>query len=182
MKNLFKSLSIANVALLVLVVVWGHFLYLGGDGGPGASFDVLAAIVAVFCALVHSIVYTYFIASGRFVESAIEEHGFADREVFCQVRRNKRIAFRYAFLAMCATMIGLFCHFAAAGPALDNNGLSGWWVALASYIAVVVNVGVIRPEWKQIIATSVITAEILADVARPIRSIADPGDGNGSAD
>ncbi len=63
MKRLFLQLTIANLTLLFGVTIWGHI----PSATPGAmsGFDVLAVVVTIFAALVHSVVYTYFIATAK---------------------------------------------------------------------------------------------------------------------
>ncbi|MFG0331345.1 MAG: hypothetical protein ACF8PN_15770 [Phycisphaerales bacterium] len=163
MKALFRNLATALVTLLLIVTVWGHFVP-RDEADALTAFDVLAVIVTVFGILVHSIVYTYFIASGKFAQTAIEEHGYPDPEAERRIKRNKIQAFRYAFIGMIGLMLAVSLYFAAS-PVRGDDAIRPLWAAFGAYAAILINLWAIGKEWKFIVANSVITSEITESVA-----------------
>ncbi len=158
MKRLFLQLTLANFLLLAIVTLWGLFL---PPASPGMKqFDVLVVLAALFCLTVHSIVYTYFIASGKFVQSAIEEHGYADRNALALNKAYKLKAFRYGFLAILVTAGAMMLHFLSAQPH-GEGGLWRGWAAIGAGLAFLMNIHAARIEWKYICANSVLSDEIL---------------------
>jgi len=154
MKRFFIQLTNANMLLLLTVTVWGHF------ADPNSSFPVLVGFTAVFTALIHSIIYTYFIATGKFVERAIEEHGYPRTEAMDQAKSNKMKAFRYGFLAIMVTMGAAFCYYWSS-PVRQDLAIWRGWAAIASYLAILMNLYAAKIEWKYISANGVITDDIL---------------------
>ncbi len=170
MKRLFLQLTFANSMLLIGVTIWGHFLSAEPDAMSG--FDVLAVLVTIFTALVHSVVYTYFIATAKFVERAVEEHGYAHALSVDDAKANKRKAFRYGFLAMLGVMIACFFYFWSS-PVRQELAIGRGWAAIASYLAILMNLYAAKIEWKYIVANCVITDDILATISEPLEIEAD---------
>jgi len=154
MKRFFIQLTNANMLLLVIVTVWGHF------ADPTTSFPVLVGFTAVFTALVHSIIYTYFIAAGKFVERAIEEHGYPKTDAVKVAKSNKMQSFRYGFMAIMFTMGAAFCYYWSS-PVRQETAIWAGWAAIASYLAILMNLYAAKIEWKYIVANGVITDDIL---------------------
>lgn len=158
MKRLFLQLTLANFLLLAIVTVWG--LFLPAPSPWMKQFDVLVVLASLFCLTVHSIVYTYFIASGKFVQSAIEEHGYADRNALALNKSYKLKSFRYGFMAILVTAGAMMLHFLTAAPAADG-GLWRGWAAVGAGLALLMNIHAARIEWKYVCANSVLSDEIL---------------------
>ena len=163
MKKLFIQLTLANLTLLLLVTIWGHFI--SSEQASKSAFDVLVGIVAVFTAFIHSVIYTYFIATAKFVERAVEEHGYSKPDAINQAKSNKRKSFRYAFLAMFITMTAAFLTY--WGSRAIRHDLAIWrgWPPIASYLAILTNIYAAKIEWKYILANGVITDDILNTVS-----------------
>ena len=158
MKQLFLQLTLANLLMLALVIGWGHVIAL--DSPWMKQFDVLVAFAALFTLTVHSIIYTYFIASGKFVQSAIEEHGYPDLNARALNRMYKLKSFRYGFMAIMVTAGAMMLHF-LSGHSAGEGGLWRGWAAIGAYLAVLMNVHAARIEWKYVCANSVLSDEIL---------------------
>lgn len=175
MKNLFIQLSVANMLLLLIVAGWGHMR--GGE--TDAGFETLVIITTVFTALVHSIVYTYFIAASKFVQSAVEDHGYPHVAAIDQSKTNKRKAFRYAFMAMMAVMIAAFLYFAGS-PVRQDAAISRAWASIGVFFAILMNAYGIRKEWEYLKANLVLSDDILSVVTElrdqhpPVDPIAAP--------
>ncbi len=163
MKNLFLNLTSANILLLTIVVAWGVVRGFGDDAATSPSFDVLVVLTAVWTALVHSIFYTYFIAATRFVERAVEDHGYSDPQATDRAKRNKRVAFRYGFMAIVATVTAASLHFMAS-PVRQELAISAWWALGAAAVAVVFNLYGARKEWECLEDNLVLSDAILNEV------------------
>ena len=165
MKRLFLQLTMANLALLLGVTVWGHFLSTEPDAM--SRFDILAVLVTIFCALIHSVIYTYFIATCKFVERAVEEHGYEPATAKEETKKNKLRSFRYAFLAMFSVMIACFLYFWSS-PVRQEFAIARGWATIAGYLAIILNIYAAKIEWKYIVANGVITDDILAQISEPL--------------
>lgn len=161
MKQFFLQITTANIALLLIVTIAGHVVTMTET--MRGRFEILTAVIAIFCALVHSVIYTYFIAATKFVERAIDEHGYEDQEAVSRAKTNKRQAFRWAFLAMLATMIAAFVFYWSS-PVRDEHAIGRGWSALAAYLAILMNLVAAKNQWKYVVANGVLTDEILACV------------------
>lgn len=158
MKRLLLQLTVSNLLLLAVVIVWGHFIT--RDSSWSRQFDVLVGMAGLFSLTVHSIIYTYFIASGKFVQSAIEEHGYHDATARQRAKSYKLKAFRYGFIAIVSTSVAMMLHFwsgASAGDAAIWRG----WAAISAWLALLVSLYAAKVEWKYIGANSVLSDEIL---------------------
>lgn len=158
MKRLLLQLTVSNLLLLTIVIVWGHFL--GRDSSWARQFDVLAGMAGLFSLTVHSIIYTYFIASGKFVQSAIEEHGYTDRSAQQRAKSYKLKAFRYGFMAIVFTTVAMMLHFWSSLSAGEGAIWRGW-AAIGAYLALLMSLYAAKVEWKYIGANSVLSDEIL---------------------
>ncbi|MBL1217573.1 MAG: hypothetical protein D8M59_08765 [Planctomycetes bacterium] len=157
MTSLFRMLASSNLMLLVIVAIGGHLV---DPGGPRrAGFDVLVILATVYCALVHSIVYTYFIAAGKYIQSAMEDHNLGCESHLVRAKANKKMSFRYVLLAILATMTAAFLYY-AGNPVRGDGAISPWWAAAGTYVALAVNIMAIPFEWKYIRANSVLTKEV----------------------
>ncbi len=161
MKRLFLQLTMANLVLLGGVVVWGHFRSAPSEGG--LDFMSLVVIVAIFSSLVHSIFYTYFIATAKFVERAVEEHGYSDTSAPAQAKLNKRKSFNYGFLAILSVIVASSFAFNAS-PVRQELAGTPFWAAVFAYLAVVMNLYAAKIEWKYIVRNCVITDAIFAEI------------------
>lgn len=161
MTSLFRMLTSSNLMLLVVTTIGGHIV---DPGGPRrADFDVLVILATVFAALVHSVVYTYFIAAGKYIESALEDHDVSCEEVLAQAKRNKKKAFRYVLPAILATMTAAFLYY-AGNPVRGDGAISPLWGAIGAYLALAVNMAVVPMEWKYIRSNSVLTLRVTNEV------------------
>jgi len=154
MKRFFIQITNANMLLLLIVTVWGHF------ADARSAFPVLVGFTAVFTALIHSVIYTYFIATGKFVERAIDEHGYGDQSALGRVKKNKMQSFRYGFFAIVFTMGAAFFYFWSS-PVRQDMAIWRGWAAISSYLAILMNLYAAKIEWKYICANCVITDDIL---------------------
>lgn len=158
MKRLLLQLTVSNLLLLAIVIVWGHFLPRGSAWSR--QFDVLVGLAGMFSLTVHSVIYTYFIVSGKFVQSAIEEHGYRDENARKTAKTYKLKAFRYGFIAIMFTSTAMMLHF-WSGDSAGEGAIWRGWAAISAWLALLVSVYAAKVEWNYIGANSVLTDEIL---------------------
>jgi MFS family permease len=156
MVSLFLGLTVANVVGLVAALVLGYVAR-GDEGWRG--YHLLAGVLAaLLCIGVHCVVFTYFIATAKWVRHAVEVKHL-DESLIAPTRSFKVMAFPAALLAMLAV-------FAAAclGAAHDAYGLARAWHHLAALGAVVVNVTAAAVELRAIGRNGRLIDDVLARV------------------
>ncbi len=158
MKRLLLQLTVSNLLLLAIVIVWGHLL--GRGSGWSREFDVIVGLTGLFSLTVHSIIYTYFIVSGKFVQSAIEEHGYRDENAKKLAKTYKLNAFRYGFIAIMFTSTAMMLHF-WSGDSAGQGAIWRGWAGISAWLSLLVSVYAAKIEWKYIGANSVLSDEIL---------------------
>ena len=93
--------------------------------GPHAHLrgvHVLVALTATMCTLaVHSIAYTYFLATGKWAAEVVRVYGLPTW-INDQAKRNKRKAFRFEFWGMSTIAIAAWL-----GAGADAQGLNPLW-------------------------------------------------------
>ena len=140
---LFVGLTLVNLLGLATAGALGYAAKRGYAVGP---WHVLAgAMAAIICVAVHCVVFTYFAATAKWVQHAIQVKRL-DPALAAPTRSFKAQAFPAAVLAMAAT-------FAAAvlGAGADNyRGSWGAWHHTVAIGAFVVNVLVAGVEYRAI--------------------------------
>jgi hypothetical protein len=131
MHRIFLGLAVTDGSLLVASFVLG-LLAAGEPRGPGAVWrgtHILVALLATLMTLlVHSIVYTYFLGTGKWVKEVVRVYQLPEW-IHTQAKKNKRKAFRFEFYSM--ALIGVA---AWLGAAADTRGGSFplWHLGLAA--------------------------------------------------
>jgi hypothetical protein len=150
MVRYFLVLSVTGGSLLAADFVLG-LLAAGNVQGPrGLAHGVhivfsIATVVALLG--IHSIVYTYFVATGKWAKEVVSAYQMPDW-FNAQATKNKRRAFRFVMWSM--TMIALA---AWLGAASDTRGpaYSLWHLGLAA-LALAFNIGSFFVEYAAIVA------------------------------
>ena len=154
---LFLGLTLANILTLC---VTGTLGYLGTTSAPARSWHTLAGALATLVACgVHCVVFTYFIATAKWVQHAVATRNL-DPGFTTPTRSFRRQAFPAALLAMAIT-------FAAAilGAAHDNFMVSRNVHHATAVAAFVVNVLVAIIEYNAIARNGRLIDSVLAAVA-----------------
>jgi len=139
---LFLGLTLAN---LLTLCVTGALGYLGTTSVPARSWHTLAGALATLVACgVHCVVFTYFVATAKWVQHAVATRKL-DPNFVTPTRSFRRQAFPAALAAMAIT-------FAAAilGAARDNFMVSRDVHHLTAVAAFAVNILVAIIEYKAI--------------------------------
>jgi hypothetical protein len=150
MNRHFLVMAVTGGSLLVADFVIG--LFATGDlHGPGAvarGVHVLFSLATVVVLLgIHSIVYTYFVATGKWAKEVVTAYQLPDW-INAQAKKNKRKAFRFIMWSMTAVAVAAWL-----GAAADTRSAAytPWHLAFAAG-AVAFNFGSFFVEYSVIVA------------------------------
>ena len=150
MNRHFLVMAVMGGSLLLADFVIGFFAT-GDLHGPGAvarGVHVLFSLVTVVVLLgIHSIVYTYFIATGKWAKEVVAAYQLPEW-INAQAKKNKRRAFRFIMWSMTAIAVAAWL-----GAAADTRGSSYslWHLGFAA-LAVAFNLGSFVVEYAVIVA------------------------------
>jgi hypothetical protein len=146
----FLVMAVTGGSLLAADFVLGFFAT-GEAHGPGAiarGIHVLFSLITVVTLLgIHSIVYTYFVATGNWAKEVVRVYELPGW-ITMQAKKNKRRAFRFVMWSM--TVIA-----AAAwlGAAVDTRGSAyALWHLFVAAFALAFNLGAFVVEYVVIVA------------------------------
>lgn len=150
MNRHFLVMAVTGASLLVADFVIG--LFATGDlHGPGAvarGVHLLFSLATVVVLLgIHSIVYTYFIATGKWAKEVVSAYQLPDW-INEQAKKNKRRAFRFIIWSMTAIAVAAWL-----GAAADTRSswYTPWHLAFAA-LAVAFNLGSFIVEYGVIVS------------------------------
>ena len=160
MHRIFLSLAVTNGSLLVVTYVLG-LISMGEARGPGVKdtwhtihflFGLLTTLTTL---LVHSIAYTYFLGTGKWVKEVVRVYQMPEW-IEAQAKKNKKKAFRFEFWSM--TLISIA---AWLGGALDGlYSQNATWHLLATSIAIAFNLGAFCVLYIVIVAQARLLLEV----------------------
>ena len=174
MLRYFLVLAVTDGSLLVTTFVMG-LLASGEPRGPHAvlrGVHILVALLATVATLaVHSIAYTYFLATGKWAAEVVRVYRLPDW-VNHQAKKNKRKAFRFEFWGMSAVAVTAWL-----GAAADARGVNPLWHLGVAALAVAFNLGAFAVEYVVIVAQHRLLTEVKvqADKLREARYGPDAG-------
>ena len=141
MLSLFLALTAFNVLCLLLTAALGYAF----GGSTVTQWHALAGVVAtITCCAVHCVVFTYFIATAKWVQHAVTVKQL-DPSLVGPTRSFKMQAFPAALLAMVVTFAAALC-----GAASVSYGVSPGYHHVVAWIAVATNVVVALAEYRAI--------------------------------
>jgi hypothetical protein len=150
MNRHFLVMAVTGASLLVADFVIG--LFANGDlHGPGAvarGVHLLFSFITVIVVLgIHSIVYTYFIATGKWAQEVVAAYQLPDW-INAQAKKNKRRAFRFIMWSMTAIAVAAWL-----GAAADTQSSSyvPWHLGFAA-LAIAFNLGSFIVEYGVIVS------------------------------
>lgn len=159
----FLVLAVADGSLLVATFVLGLFAT-GEPRGPHAvlrGVHVLISLAAVMGTLaVHSIAYTYFLATGKWAAEVVRVYGLPEW-INQQAKKNKRKAFRIEFRAM--TLVAVT---AWLGAAADTQGVHPLWHLGVAAFALAYNIGAFAVEYTIIVTHARLLTEVKTQADR----------------
>jgi hypothetical protein len=166
-------LTLASVSTLLLFIVIGLGLNIGDPKLPAAqplvSWHMILALAGlVFAALVHALVLTYFMGTGRWMEDVskayqLDEHWRAE----CQRLKYRALPLMTLSLLLLLVTIG----FGAAADPASRLGFSGWgglpasqWHLIIALITVAFNFYANTREFQAIERNGQLVSEVVAKV------------------
>ena len=165
MHRIFLGLAVTNGSLLLASFIVG-LISTGEPRGPGVPAPwhlvhfLLGLLTTLATLLVHSIAYTYFLGTGKWVKEVVRVYGMPEW-IEMQAKKNKKKAFRFEFWSM--TLIGIA---AWLGAASDAQGFSPTWHLLASSVALAFNLGAFAAIYAVIVAQARLLLEVKARADR----------------
>jgi hypothetical protein len=163
MLRYFLVLAVADGSLLVTSFVLG-LLATGEPRGPHAvlrGVHLLVALLATLATLaVHSIAYTYFLATGKWAAEVVRVYQLPEW-INDQAKKNKRKAFKFEFRGM-----ALIAIVAWLGAGADTQGLNPLWHLGAASVAVAFNLGAFAAEYAVIVAQVRLMMEVKSQADR----------------
>ena len=146
----FLVLAVLGGSLLTADFVLGFFAAGAGPGPGGVArgVHVLFSLATVVILLgIHSIVYTYFVATGKWAKEVVTVYQLPDW-FNTQAKKNKRRAFRFVMWSMTVIAVAAWM-----GAAADTRGTSysTWHLATAA-LALAFNFGSFVVEYAVIVA------------------------------
>lgn len=164
---LFLGLTVANVTLLAAVFIMG-LSAIDIEGGATAwyAYHVAAGIATGLVAvLTHVVVYTYFMATTKWLAAATDKVGLDEQRFVRPAQRRKSRQFAVMMAVVGVTMLTMF-----AGAGADST-LSPLWPAqvhlVLAMIAIAANVLAALVEYQLINAQGALMDHALAQVNQP---------------
>ena len=149
---LFLGLTLANFACLITTAILGY------AGGASSWHRLAGALAAIVCCGVHCVVFTYFIATGKWIEHAILIKQL-DPAISLPTRTFKAVAFPAALGS-----ITLAIATAIVGAAVDNQYLSAAWHHVLAMLLLGGNLGAAFVEYRAIRDNGLLIDTILARI------------------
>jgi hypothetical protein len=155
---LFLGLSAANLLCLTVTLALGYAVSFAGT--QWATYHQLAGILAtIVCCGVHCVVFTYFIATAKWVQHAIAVKHL-DAGLAAPTRSFKAQAFPAALIAMASVCLAAFVGAASVGYALRPI-----YHHVAALVALGANVIVLLVEHRAIRRNGRLIDDVLARVS-----------------
>jgi NhaP-type Na+/H+ or K+/H+ antiporter len=154
---LFLGLTLVNLLCLGTATALGYMSL--ANAGESKGVHILAgALGTLVCIGVHCVVFTYFIATAKWIQHAVRVKKL-DAALVTPTRSFKRQAFPAALLAMAIVFAT-----AVLGAARDNYGIPRIWHHSFALAALLVNVSVAAIEYRAIVRNGLLVDTILAQI------------------
>jgi len=166
MTRIFTTLAIANAVALALTYGLGWWSRLaGGIADPGTRLYLLHFLFGLFTGvgtlLVHCLIFTYFLGTGRWVREVTLAYQLPDEPLYKRTRDLKREIYPRALTAMLVTIAA-----AASGAGVQ---LAGWHWSIhfgLTTAALLVNLVVFLREYLAVTENAAILDGVLREVDR----------------
>ena len=157
---LFLGLTLVNLLCLGTATALGYMSL--GDAGESKGMHILAgALGTLVCVGVHCVVFTYFIATAKWVQHAVLVKRL-DASLAAPTRSFKMQAFPAALAAM-----SIVFATAVLGAARDNYGIPRVWHHSFAIASLAVNLIVAAIEYRAIARNGRLIDSILARINGP---------------
>lgn len=155
MISLFLGLTAANLVCLIAATTLG---YLFGGTEQGSWHMLSGVLAAITCIAVHSVVYTYFIATAKWVQHAVAVKKL-DPQLVAPTRSFRAQAFPAALLAMATVFVA-----AVFGVRSDAYGARDEWHQVLALASIAINAAVAPVEYRAIARNGRLIDGILARI------------------
>ena len=154
---LFLGLTIANLTALLITIGVGYFAAAGASSARTLHM-VAGLLTALLCVAVHCTVFTYFMATSKWVQHAVTIKKL-DVAYVTPTRSFKAHAFPAALGAMLAVFLT-----AILGAAVDNKMVSAGWHHAFALAAVGVNLLAAVVEYAAISRNGKLIDRLLSEI------------------
>jgi hypothetical protein len=159
MLRYFLVIAVTDGSLLITSFVLG-LMASGESSVPDARWRgvhiLIALLTTVATLAVHSIAYTYFLATGKWAAEVVRVYQLPPW-INDQAKKNKRKAFRFEFYGM--TLVAVT---AWIGAAVHTQGLNPLWHLAVAGVSVAFNLGAFVVEYAVIVAQARLLLEVKA--------------------
>lgn len=160
MHRIFLGLAATNGILLVAAFVLGLLADSERAGGDTShvwhdTHFLLALLTTMTTLLVHSIVFTYFLGTGKWVKEVARVYALPEW-VYLQAIKNKRKAFPFELAGM--MLIGATAWLGAAAD--TRRGFDPTWHLGLAAVALTFNLGAFVVEYAAIVAQARLLIEV----------------------
>jgi hypothetical protein len=175
MTRIFATLATINAILLIASFGLGLEFMMERDAGVtapmanqpisgGFAWHMVSGLVtAVFTLLVHCLIFTYFLGTGRWVKEVARAYQLPDQPYPKLTREFKRRVFPPALFAMLAVIAAVA---SGAGAQTAAESLWGWSHPLLAVVALVINGWAYVIEFRIVSANSGVIDQVMAEVER----------------
>jgi hypothetical protein len=160
MHRIFLGLAVTNGSLLVASYVVG-LISMGELRGPGIKDPwhtihfLLGLFTTLTTLLVQSIVYTYFLGTGKWVKEVVAAYKMPEW-IEAQAKKNKKKAFRFEFY--CMLLISIAAWLGAASD--RSQTFNPIWHLFAASLTMAFNFGAFAVEYVIIVAQARLLLEV----------------------
>jgi hypothetical protein len=175
MHRIFLGLAVTNGSLLLASYVVG-LLAMGETRAQGVPDPwhlvhfLLGLFTLLMTLLVHSIVYTYFLGTYKWVKEVVRVYKMPEW-VEAQAKKNKKKAFRFEFWGM--TLISVAAWFGGEADAFGKYSV--WHLATAS-LALAFNLGAFVVEYVVLVAQARLLLEVKSRADQQRQALYGPDD------
>jgi len=166
--RLFVGLTSLNLLCLLVAAALGYAVMFRGPA-MGPYHQLAGALATIVCCAVHCVVFTYFIATAKWIQHAIAVKRLDD-SLAAPTRSFKAQAFPAAMLAMLVTFLA-----AVVGVMVFSYGIRGIWHHLLAQLAIAVNLVMAFGEYGAIRRNGLLIDQILMEIERIDRASARSG-------
>jgi hypothetical protein len=181
MKRIFLTLAVLNslalLAAFVLGVIFMQERQAGTDAPTGyeplgATWFSIHMIVGMAAALltllVHCLIFTYFLGTGRWVKEVARAYALPDAELPKRTREFKRRVFPPALFAMLSAIAAV-----ASGAGAQTSLTSLWSLShpVLAVLVLIVNGYAYVVEYRIVAANSAVMDQVMAEVEKRRREV-----------
>jgi hypothetical protein len=166
MIRIFSAMAIANGMALLLSFTFGLIsMWTGGLTDPGSNTFHVHFLCGLFASvatlLVHCMIFTYFLGTGRWVREVTLAYDMPDAPLYKTTRELKRKTFPPALFAMLATIAT-----AAAGGGRQLHDWPYQLHLIGAIVAILINLWAYWVEIRSLLTNERVLTEVYAEVER----------------